>query len=285
VHVLVTGANRGLGLATALRLRAQGASLTATVRAPGDIDQTIRTLVSVPGSGRVDCVALDLASFVAVRAGISEIASGGAIDAVVHNAGILLPSSTRQLTVDGHEACLQVHAVAPLLMTQLLQPCLRPDARIVWVTSRLHKPKTFGRDVAFDFDDPDLARDYHGLRAYKNSKLAQLWLMRHWTRLRPPRAMRMDAVCPGFVPATAAARQGGVKGWLLNNVIGRMAMATSKDDAASAICARVTDDDPADGRYFEGLVEVQPSAQALDEDCAERFWAMAQTWIAPSRTA
>ena len=76
---------------------------------------------------------------------------------------------------------------------------------MITVCSRLHLPGSRGGPVDFDFDDPQLERGYHPDRAYKNSKLAALWFTYELQRRLGQPPITANAVCPGFVPATAAA--------------------------------------------------------------------------------
>ncbi|MDQ1499841.1 MAG: hypothetical protein QOI86_3181 [Actinomycetota bacterium] len=142
---LITGASRGLGLALARSLAADGWKLVVDARTAGDLDAAATDLDPSPGPmGRqvkppgVVAVAGDVASEehrLALRRAVADL---GGIDVVVHNASRLGPSPQPTLDTYPLDVLRGVYAVnvfAPLRLTQLLLPHLRPGGRIVFVTS------------------------------------------------------------------------------------------------------------------------------------------------------
>jgi NAD(P)-dependent dehydrogenase (short-subunit alcohol dehydrogenase family) len=142
---LITGASRGLGLALARSLAADGWKLVVDARTAGDLDAAVTDLDPSPGPmGRqvkppgVVAVAGDVASEehrLALRRAVADL---GGIDVVVHNASRLGPSPQPTLDAYPLDVLRGVYAVnvfAPLRLTQLLLPHLRPGGRIVFVTS------------------------------------------------------------------------------------------------------------------------------------------------------
>jgi NAD(P)-dependent dehydrogenase (short-subunit alcohol dehydrogenase family) len=132
---LVTGASRGLGLALARSLAADGWRLIVDGRDPVALSEAaaelrpLTTVRAVPG---------DVASEEHRRALAEAATAAGGLDVVVHNASLLGPSP--QPTLDDYplEVLRRVYAVnvfAPLRLTQLLLPHLRPGARVAFVTS------------------------------------------------------------------------------------------------------------------------------------------------------
>lgn len=256
--VLITGSNRGLGAAAARAFS----------------EHRVLHAAREPQSGELP--PLDLSSFASVRHFAASL-QATRIDVVLHNAGILVPHATRQLTKDGVEETLQVNAVAPWLLTQLLRPALNPSARIVWVTSRLHKPGMRGAPVDLRLEDANLSQGYAPERAYKNSKLAVIWLARELGR-RSGDALTSNAVCPGFVPKTAAERTRGFQRFLLRHVLSHMPFASSIDEAVAAYAQACFSPalDGVSGAYFEGTRKAEPSADARDPVRAAAFWAFCE---------
>jgi NAD(P)-dependent dehydrogenase (short-subunit alcohol dehydrogenase family) len=279
-RILITGANRGIGYATARELLRRGHVVTLTSRNPAAGDAAAERLRRENAGSEVRTTVLDLASFASVHRCAADLAAGPALDAVVHNAGILVAAPGRRLTEDGIEECLQVHTVAPMLLTTLLASSLARPCRLVLVTSSLHAPGSHGEQVGFDFGDPNLDHGYNPDRAYKNAKLAQLWFALEWERRFGAAGLHADAVCPGFVPTTVAPNITGTQRLLLRYVLPWMPFATSVGDAAR-IEAEWALRDPAEpgGRYFDGHKVTAPSEDALDAAKAKAFWAMAERWI------
>jgi NAD(P)-dependent dehydrogenase (short-subunit alcohol dehydrogenase family) len=142
---LITGASRGLGLALARSLAADGWKLVVDARTAADLDAAAIDLAPSPGpmgkqlrAMSVMAVAGDIASEehrLALRRAVADL---GGIDVVVHNASRLGPSPQPTLDAYPLDVLRGVYAVnvfAPLRLTQLLLPHLRPGGRIVFVTS------------------------------------------------------------------------------------------------------------------------------------------------------
>jgi NAD(P)-dependent dehydrogenase (short-subunit alcohol dehydrogenase family) len=162
---IVTGANSGIGLPTALELARHGARVLVTARSAAKGEATVaRVKQAVPGAD-VSHGQLDLADLASVR---SFAAGVDRVDLLVNNAGIgMIP---RQQTRDGFEMQFGTNHLGHFALTGLLLPLLlaRPGARVVTVSSDAHAR---GR---IDFDDLGLERGYGRFSAYGRSKLANL---------------------------------------------------------------------------------------------------------------
>jgi len=163
--VLVTGATDGLGRALATRLAGDGATVLAHARSEERARETIGDLLDGPGDIRL--VTGDLSSLDAVRALAEQVPDR--LDVLVNNAGIGTSNPDRRAeSADGYELRFAVNYLAGFLLTTLLRDRLvaAAPARVVNVAS--------AGQMAIDFDDVMLERDYSGVRAYCQSKLAQV---------------------------------------------------------------------------------------------------------------
>jgi NAD(P)-dependent dehydrogenase (short-subunit alcohol dehydrogenase family) len=127
--VLVTGATRGIGRATAIRLAEHGWEVFAGVRRPQDGE-------GLTGSqpGRISPVVLDITDPDQV-AGL-ERALPGELDAVVNNAGIVVGGPLEAVPLSELRNQLEVNVVGQVAVTQALLPRLRRSrGRIVFVSS------------------------------------------------------------------------------------------------------------------------------------------------------
>jgi NAD(P)-dependent dehydrogenase (short-subunit alcohol dehydrogenase family) len=169
--ILITGATDGLGLALAERLAADGADLILHGRNQAKLDR-IADQFTARGESRPRTVTADLADLDQVRRMAAEVrASVDRLDVLVNNAGIgggQPDGRTRRTSADGHELRFAVNYLAGFLLTLELLPLLRASApaRIVNVASIGQHP--------LDFENLMLERDYDGIRAYGQSKLAQI---------------------------------------------------------------------------------------------------------------
>lgn len=180
--VLVTGATDGLGRALAAEVARAGATVLVHGRDPQRIADTIKEVTEAAGdsaaagrgsaSDRVRGYQADLAGLAEVRALADRvIAAEPRLDVLVNNAGVgaTVPGDgARQESADGYELRFAVNYLAGYALTRLLLPLLRKSA-----PSRVVNVASIGQQ-AIDFGDVMLTEDYDGMRAYRQSKLAQI---------------------------------------------------------------------------------------------------------------
>jgi NAD(P)-dependent dehydrogenase (short-subunit alcohol dehydrogenase family) len=128
--VLVTGASRGIGRETALRLARAGWQIYAGVREPGDGEALKRDAPA----GRIQPLILDVADDAQVAALAETLPAE--LDAVVNNAGIVVPGPVEALTPAGLRQQLDVNVVGQVAVTQAVLPKLRrARGRVVFMSS------------------------------------------------------------------------------------------------------------------------------------------------------
>jgi NAD(P)-dependent dehydrogenase (short-subunit alcohol dehydrogenase family) len=183
-RIFITGSADGLGQLAARKLVAVGHDVVLHGR---NRDRAQQALRAVPGAR----IALegDLASIEQTRALARQANTAGPFQAVIHNAGVYHPSAARQETVDGLDDVFAINALAPYLLTALID---RPQ-RLIYLTSGLHQG-----------GDPDLhdlqpgRRRWSGSQAYATSKLFDVVLAFAIARLWPH--VLSNAVDPGWMP-------------------------------------------------------------------------------------
>ncbi|MBS1117805.1 MAG: dehydrogenase/reductase [Deltaproteobacteria bacterium] len=173
---LVTGANAGLGRATAAALAERGATVRLLCRDAGRGEAARDELRRATGSSQIELDLVDVSELASVRRFV-ERARLPAVHVVVHNAGVL--PHERVLTSDQLELCFATHVVGPHLLTRLLERPLRAggDARVIWVSSGGMYTQRL------ELDDLDWTRrPYNGVTAYAQTKRMQVVLARRWAR-------------------------------------------------------------------------------------------------------
>ncbi len=193
--VIVTGANAGIGKATAAALADKGATVVLACRSKERGETALNELSCVNGR----CFALmqlDLADLDSIRAFAAAFAERyGRLDVLINNAGIL--GGRRTTTKQGFEMAFGVNYLGAFLLTMLLLPLLEQSeqGRVVMMSSVAHGW------VDVRFDDLNYTHGYNRFLAYGHSKLCNLLFARTLTQKLRARGSRVtiNAVHPGIV--------------------------------------------------------------------------------------
>src|SRR2546425_9193859 len=167
---VVTGANSGIGKAIALGLARLGGTVVVACRNANRGEAARQDIVRDSGNPRVSVEIVDLASEASVRAFADEFQrTYPRLDVLINNAGVY--TSHREVTPDGLERQFEVNYLSGFLLTHLFLDLLKKSApsRIVNVSSSAHLGGTIR------FDDLQGERQYGGVCAGKQSKLAQIF--------------------------------------------------------------------------------------------------------------
>lgn len=194
-HVLVTGANSGIGLATAIDLASAGAALTLVVRNQAKADQTAALIAAETGRTDIIFELADLSLIRDTEALINRlIASNRGIDALVNNAGALFNEHT--FTDEGLEQSYALLLLSPWRLTEGLKPLFigtSGPARVINVVSggmyaeRLNLKRL---NVSAD--------GYRGARVYAQCKRALSVLTEEWAERWKQDNIVVNAMHPGW---------------------------------------------------------------------------------------
>lgn len=276
--VIVTGGNSGIGKATATALARAGARTVVTARDPERGRQAVEEIRQATGSPSVELALFDLADLHSVRTGADELLDRfDRIDVLINNAGMVLTDRTE--TVDGYEATFAVNHLGPFLLTNLLADRLAAtgDARVVNVASVAHRSARHG----LDFGDLQSRVDYHGMRVYARSKLANLLFTTELARRFRPRRVTVNALHPGTV-ATGYGKDGDTHGFLPwgLKVIKPVVLTPEQGARTSVYLATSPEVAGITGRYFVRSRSRTPSSAARHEGAARRLWAVSEQLVA-----
>lgn len=200
---LVVGGASGIGLATAQRLAAEGATVVLTGRKAADVAEAVAT-VGVKAYGIV-ADATDAAQIVQVVAEIVE--AHGRIDALVLNAGMSTPAPIEEETEDHVKTLFAVNVQSAVMAMTAAMPALVPGSAVVLIGS-----------IAGSAGVP-----HYG--TYAATKAAIRSYARTWTAELAPRGIRVNVVSPGPTDtAMMAATSDEVRAVLVAQIpLGRMA--------------------------------------------------------------
>lgn len=253
--VLVTGATDGLGRIVASDLAAKGATVLLHGRSEERAEAAVREIREETGNAKLRYYLADFSSLEEVRGLADGIRSDhDRLHVLVNNAGII--ARRREESRDGYELTFAVNYLAPFLLTELLLPLLRGSApsRIVNVASAGQSP--------VDFDDPMLERGYDAMRAYSQSKLAQVMFTFSLAERLSGTGVTVNALHPASLMDTKMVRE--TFGYSMSSV---------RQGTDAVVRLAVSPDlEGVTGRYFDGQREARPDAQAYDPVARKRLW-------------
>jgi retinol dehydrogenase-12 len=271
LFVVITGANTGIGRATAAELGRRGAGLVLACRSEKRT-RPILDEIRAQGSGDAEFIDLDLAAFASVRACAARITElGRPVDRLINNAGL---AGHRGTTKDGFELAFGTNHLGHFLLTMLLVPTLRAAARarIVNVASQAHYDAP-----GIDFDAVcKSTRSITGLREYAVSKLANVLFTRELARRIGPSGIHSYSLHPGVVASDAWRRVP----WPVRPFIKRGMLSNEEGARTTIYCATAHEVEGDDGLYYDVCRTKEPSAPAHDAELARRLWERSASWTA-----
>jgi NAD(P)-dependent dehydrogenase (short-subunit alcohol dehydrogenase family) len=259
--VMVTGANSGMGKEIALAVSAMGATLVMVSRNRDRGEAARDEVTAKTGNRGVELLVADLSSQESIRRLVREFeARHPQLNVLVNNAGVTLP--TRVETADGLETVFATNHLGPFLLTNLLLPVLRAGApaRIVTVSSGAH---AMGK---IDLDDLQSTRGYNEIRAYNQSKLANILFTYELARRLAGTAVTANAVEPGFVKTN-------LKVPFPYSIFSFMRGSAVDGAKPTVFLASSTEVEGVSGSYFNNKgVATRSSKISYDESAAKRLW-------------
>ena len=192
--VIITGANTGIGLETAVDLAKRNARVILACRSVERGEKAVVEVKERSGNDNVVFVQLDLASLDSVRKFAAKILEEEPrIDILINNAGVINTAHTK--SADGFELTFAINHLGHFLLTNLLLDRIKeaPSARIVNVTSSGH------HRARIDFNDLNTEIQYAPLKAYGRSKLANILFTRKLAKELQGTGVTVNAVHPGYI--------------------------------------------------------------------------------------
>jgi NAD(P)-dependent dehydrogenase (short-subunit alcohol dehydrogenase family) len=245
---LITGSTDGVGRVVATRLGAAGWRVLVSGRDRARGEQVVAEIKAAGGTA--EFLQADLSSMAAVR-GLADAVQRTTkrLELLINNAGIGrgAPDGERELSRDGFELRFAVNYLSGFLLTHLVLPLLKngAPARIVNVSS-------LGQQ-AIDFKDVMMTNDYSGMRAYRQSKLAQILFAIDLAPELQGSGVTVNALHPATFMNTKMVREFGTP-------------MTTVEEGADAILklAIAPELEGRSGLFFNGQREAQADAQAYD---------------------
>lgn len=276
---VVTGANTGIGRATATELARRGATVVLACRSEEKTKPVLEHIAGTTGNHRLSFHPLDLADLAAVRASArSLLAIDRPIHLLINNAGL---AGQRGVTADGFELAFGVNHLGHFLFTtELLDRLVASGpARIVNVSSDSHF-----QAKGLDLDDVQHpTASITGLKEYAASKLANVLFTQELARRHDPAVLSAFAVHPGVIASDVWRRFPRPVALALHRVL-RM-KSTAEGCRSSVLTATEPGLEARSGGYFDADgAPVEPNPVATPELAAE-LWARSAAWTAAAPDA
>ena len=267
--ILVTGANTGIGRATAEALAARGATLYLACRSEARARPVMAQITETTGNDRLSLLTLDLADLASVRACADAFLQTGApLHVLVNNAGL---AGSRGTSVSGFELAFGTNHVGPFLLTNLLLDRLRASApaRIVTVASDAHY-----RVDGIDYDAVRRpTRTRTAFHEYSVSKLANVLHAQQLGRRLDGSGVTTYSLHPGVI-ASDVWRE---VPWPIRPLM-KLRMRSPADGARTPVyCATSPDVAGDSGHYYEECRLKEPG-KAVTEAAAAELWARSEAW-------
>jgi NAD(P)-dependent dehydrogenase (short-subunit alcohol dehydrogenase family) len=268
---LVTGANAGIGYATALDLARRGGRVHVACRSRAKGEAAIAAITAATGSAQLRYLHLDLADLDSVRRSAAEFgALAEPLHVLINNAGV---GGQRGLTADGFEMHFGVNHLGHFALTQALLPLLTGsgDARIVNVASDAHY-----QAKGIDFDAlRRRTKSLTGLPEYAVSKLCNVLFARELARRLDPAQVSACALHPGVVASQIWRRVP----WPARQIMTRRMLTIDEGARTSLYCATSPELTGVSGKFYDKCSETEPNPVATPE-LAARLWDYSEQWTA-----
>jgi len=265
---IVTGANSGIGKATALGLAQMGATIVMVSRNQVKGEEAQNEIKEKSGNDAVDLMLADLSS----QASIRQLAENfqqhyQQLHVLINNAGGV--NLSRRETVDGLEMTFAVNYLAPFLLTNLLLDKLKASApsRIVNVSSESHQ------SGYIKIDDLQLEKGYRFMRAYGQTKLALVLFTYELARRLQGTGVTANCLHPGFVATNIGQNDVGSVGRSITKLIFSILGISPEEGAKTSIyLASSPEIEGVTGKYFLKSIPVRSALISYDESLQRQLW-------------
>ncbi|XP_069547601.1 retinol dehydrogenase 13-like isoform X1 [Brachyistius frenatus] len=270
--VVVTGANTGIGKATAQELARRGGRIIMGCRDMEKCEAAAKEIRGKTLNPHVYACQLNLASMKSIREFAERInKEEQRVDILINNAGVMRCPAWK--TEDDFDMQLGVNHLGHFLLTNLLLDKLKESApsRVINLASLAH---IIGK---IDFEDLNWEKKkFDTKQAYCQSKLANVLFTRELAKRLQGTGVTVNAVHPGVV-ATQLGRYTGLhQSQFSSSVLSPFFSLLVKNPemgAQPSIYLAVSEEmEGVTGRYYDVMTEKEPAPLALDEEAACRLW-------------
>ncbi|MGE5428113.1 MAG: SDR family NAD(P)-dependent oxidoreductase, partial [Methylococcaceae bacterium] len=227
-NVLITGANKGIGLETARQLLKQGWHVIVSGRDEIKLAEAVKGLKAE--SGEVEMVLMDVSSFESVKAAAADLAQRKIqLDVLINNAGILLRTDRSLLSHDDEilKTTINTNSYGPLRVVHAFLPMMKSPGRIINLSS----------------EGGSMSEPLGGWSpAYCVSKTMLNAITRHLAYELKEKDISVNAVCPG---------------WVKSDMGGKSAPRSLEEGAETIVWAATEARQNLTGKFFKNKAEIR----------------------------
>ncbi|MDZ7689858.1 MAG: SDR family oxidoreductase [Balneolaceae bacterium] len=265
---LVTGANSGIGKATAKKLAEKGLYVIMLCRSEQRAEKAREDIINQTGNSSIEIILADLSLQHDIRQAAREVNDRfDQLDLLINNAGFIC--SSREETPEGIEKTFAVNHLAPFLFTNLLLDPLKaaPEARVVNVSSEAHRTVS----SVFNLGNLQLQKQFSPMKAYGLSKLCNIMFTRELARRTADTSVTTNALHPGVTRTNLT----DDASWLMHLLftIGKPFMKSPERGAKTSVYLATSDEvKEISGAYFKNKKKIKPAKIALDDELCRKLW-------------
>ena len=265
---MITGANTGIGKETAIDLARRGGKIYIACRDKEKSMIALKDIKKFSKSSNAFSLELDLASIESIREFSSQFHKiESKLHILINNAGVM--ACPKALTKDGFDMQIGTNHLGHFLLTNLLLDLLQTStpSRVVVVASEGYKLSGINKD------DLMSEKSYNKLKAYGQSKLANILFANELSRRLQGKGVTANSCHPGIIQTELGRHMS--QSWLrpIYRTILKPFYKTIHEGAQTQIRLAVDPDlREVSGKYFSDCEEVLPLASARDAETAKWLW-------------
>ncbi len=271
--VIVTGANSGMGMATTKAMLSEGARVIMLCRSEKRGNEAYKKILAEGfDENKLEMILCDLGDYASVRAFANQVKEKyDRIDVLINNAGFI--SLDRQETKEGLEMQFGVNHIGHFLLTTELLDLMGEGGRIVNVASGAHKTGKI------HFDDINLKKGFNVIKAYSQSKLANVLFTRELARRLSDRGITVNCCHPGAVATNIGIDRDTGFGKTITGML-KPFFQTPEEGARTAIFL-ATDESVANitGEYFYKCKIAKSSKRSKNMELAKKLYEFSEELV------
>jgi NAD(P)-dependent dehydrogenase (short-subunit alcohol dehydrogenase family) len=279
---LVTGANSGLGKASALELARMGHQVILLCRSAERGQEALQEIHRQSNNTDVELMLADLASLASIRQFADEFYRHyDSLNGLLNCAGIRVLD--RRTTVDGNELMFGSEYLGHFLLTNLLVPALIAGApsRVVTISGEGHKAGVEGGvGATMNFDDLQYEKKWEVLRASKQVVLAKILFTYELARRLEGTGVAAHTLSPRFTRTHLSNNYPWFVRWIAEFRMWQAKAVPPEAGAPDVLFPLLAPQlDGETGKYFVEGREARSSPESYNREDARRLWQISEELV------